>query len=215
LVSSHSSVPATADRLSNWQPERVWRVWVELVDREAYYNSNHPQTIEFEMAKEVVRSLTEAAHPGKESLRRQARNALFPQVLRAVQEYVRTRVDFNGLHPCEIGLQTYAQRIVKLLVAAIEPDDEQGEAPLIPLLNRYKQIGTTAQVHFKTVKPVQATQKSHINFVACDTNSWEQAAMFQLEASPHVICYAKNDRLEFNIRMSSMRISRSMSQIFW
>jgi type III restriction enzyme len=171
----------------------------EHVDREAYYNSNHPQTIEFEMAKEVVRLLTEGAHPGKESLRRQARNALFPQVLRAVQEYVRTRVDFNGLHPCEIGLQTYAQRIVKLLVAAIEPDDEQGEAPLIPLLNRYKQIGTTAQVHFKTVKPVQATQKSHINSVACDTNSWEQAAMFQLEASPHVICYAKNDRLEFNI----------------
>ncbi|HLG16777.1 MAG TPA: DEAD/DEAH box helicase family protein [Blastocatellia bacterium] len=171
----------------------------ELIDREVYYNSTHPQTIEFEMAKEVVRSFTEAAHPGKESLRRQARNALFPQVLRVVQEYVRTRVDFNGLHPCEIGLQTYVQRIVRLLVAAIEPDDEQGEAPLIPLLNRYKQIGTTAHVHFKTVKPVQVTQKSHINYVACDTNSWEQAAMFQLEASPHVVCYAKNDRLEFNI----------------
>jgi type III restriction enzyme len=171
----------------------------ELVDREAYYTSTHLQTIEFEIAKEVVRDLTEAAHPGKESLRRQARSALFPQVLRAVQTYVRSRVDFNGLNPCEIGLQTYAQRIVKLLVAAIEPDDEQGEAPLIPLLNRYKQIGSTAHVHFKTVRPVQVTQKSHINYVACHTSSWEQAAMFQLEASPHVICYARNDRLEFNI----------------
>lgn len=171
----------------------------ELVDREAYYNSTHLQTIEFEIAKEVVRDLTEAAHPGKESLRRQARSALFPQVLRAVQQYVGNRVDFNGLHPCEIGLQTYAQRIVKLLIAAIEPDDEQGEAPLIPLLNRYKQIGSTAHVHFKTVRPVQATQKSHINYVACHTHSWEQAAMFQLEASPHVVCYARNDRLEFNI----------------
>jgi type III restriction enzyme len=171
----------------------------EIIDRDVYYNSTHPQTIEFEITKEVIRSFTEAAHPGKESLRRQARNSLFPQVLRAVQEYVRTRVDFNGLHPCEIGLQTYVQRIVKLLVAAIEPDDEQGEAPLIPLLNRYKQIGTTAHVHFKTVKPVHATQKSHINYVACDTNSWEQAAMFQFEASTNVVCYAKNDRLEFNI----------------
>jgi type III restriction enzyme len=171
----------------------------ELADREAYYASVHPQTIEFELAKEIVRLLTETAHPGKESLRRQARSALFRQVLPVVQEYVRTRVDYNGLHRCEIGLQTYAQRIATVLVAAIQPDDERGEPPLIPRLNRYKPIGSTADVHFKTVKPVQATRRSHINFVACDTKSWEQAAMFQFEASPHVVCYARNERLEFNI----------------
>jgi len=171
----------------------------ELVDREAYYESTHPQTIEFEIAKEIVRSLTDAAHPGKESLRRQARSALFPQVLPLVQQYVRSRVELGSLHPCEIGLQTYAQRIVGLLVSAILPDDAHGEAPLIPRLNRYKPVGTTADVHFKTVKPVQATQKSHLNFVACDTGTWEQAAMFQLEASPQVVCYTRNERLEFNI----------------
>jgi type III restriction enzyme len=171
----------------------------DLVDREAYYRSTHPQTIAFEIAKEIVRSLTEAAHPGKESLRRQARSVLFPQVLRVVQVYVQTRVEFNGLHPCEVGLQTYAQRIVSLLVDAIQPDDERGEAPLIPRLNRYRPTGTTAAVHFKTVKPVQVTSKSHINFLACDTGSWEQAAAFQLEASPLVVCYARNEHLEFNI----------------
>jgi type III restriction enzyme len=46
---------------------------------------------------------------------------------------------------------------------------------------------------------VQAAQKSHINLVACDTGTWEQAAMFQLEDPPHVVCYVRNDRLEFNI----------------
>jgi type III restriction enzyme len=170
----------------------------ELVDREAYYASTHPQTIEFEIAREIVRALTDTAHPGKESLRRQSRGMLFPQVLRVVQEYVRTRVD-NPLDPCEIGLQTYAQRIVSLLLDAIQPDDTKGEAPLLPRLNRYKPIASTALVHFKTVKPVQATQKSHLNFVACDTGTWEQAAMFRLEASPRVFCYARNERLEFNI----------------
>lgn len=179
----------------------------DLVDRQTYYDSIHPQTIEFEIAREIVRALTDAVHPGKNRLSRESRSALFPQVLRIVQEYIGTpknpsRVDFNGLHPCEVGLQTYAQRIIGLLIAAIKPDDAKGEAPLLPRLNRYKPTSSTASVHFKTVKPVQATAASHLNFVACDTNSWEQAATFQLERLAKqglVICYAKNDRLEFNI----------------
>lgn len=170
----------------------------ELVDREAYYLSTHPQTIEFEIARQIVRALTDTAYPGKESLRRQSRILLFPQVLGVVHEYISTRVD-NPVHPCEIGLQTYAQGIISLLLDAIQPDDTKGEAPLLPRLNRYKPIASTALVHFKTVKPVQATQKSHINSVACDTGTWEQAAMFQLEASPRVLCYVRNERLEFNI----------------
>ena len=73
-----------------------------------------------------------------------------------MQDYISERVDLNGLHPCEVGLQTYAQRIIGLLIAAITPDDEQGETPLLPRLNRYKPIGSTESVHFKTVKPVQS-----------------------------------------------------------
>jgi type III restriction enzyme len=72
----------------------------------------------------------------------------------------------------------------------------------LPRLNRYKPTGSTENVHFKTVKPVIVTQASHLNLVACDTNSWEQAAVFQLEKLAQegvVICYARNDRLEFNI----------------
>jgi type III restriction enzyme len=88
------------------------------------------------------------------------------------------------------------------LIAAIVPDDGSGEAPLLPRLNRYKPIETTARVRFKTMKPVQATRASHLNFVACDTNSWEQAATFQLERLADagvVYSYARNYRLEFNI----------------
>lgn len=56
--------------------------------------------------------------------------------------------------------------------------------------------------YFKTVKPVQAAVASHLNYVACDTGSWEQAAVFQIEKLANdglVRCYARNDRLEFNI----------------
>jgi type III restriction enzyme len=174
----------------------------DLVDRQEYYDSVHPQTIEFEIAREIVRALTDVAHPGKERLRREGRSALFPQVLRIVQKYMRDRVELNGLHPSEVGLQTYAQRIIGLLIAAITPDDSKGEAPLLPRLNRSRPIDSTERVRFKTVKPVQLTGASHLNFVACDTDSWEQAATFQLERLAKeglVYCYAKNDRLEFNI----------------
>ena len=172
------------------------------MDREQYYAAVHPQMIEFAIAGAVARELTEAAHPAKESLRRKSRQALFPQALRIVQSYVRHRVDLNGMNPRDIGLQLYTQRIVGLLVAAIEPDDERGESPQLPRLNRYRRIGSTADVNFKTVKPVQATGASHLNFVACDTGTWEQAAMFQIEKLAKegaVLCYARNDRLEFNI----------------
>jgi type III restriction enzyme len=174
----------------------------ELVNRQKYYDSVHPQTIAFEIAREIVRALTDTAHPGKERLRRESRSTLFPQVLRIVESYVRDRVELNGLHPCEVGLQTYAERIAGLLTAAIMPDDSEGEAPLLPRLNRSRPIDSTERVRFKTVKPVQITGASHLNFVACDTGTWEQAAMFQLEKLAKegvVYCYARNDRLEFNI----------------
>lgn len=82
------------------------------------------------------------------------------------------------------------------------PDESRGEQPLLPRFNRYRPIAGTEMVRFKTVKPVQATEASHLNYVACDTGAWEQAAMFQLEMLAKegaVHSYARNDHLEFGI----------------
>ena len=57
-------------------------------------------------------------------------------------------------------------------------------------------------MRFKTVKPVQATQASHLDFVAADTGSWEQAAAMQLEMAAKqglIQCYVRNDRLELAV----------------
>lgn len=174
----------------------------DVVTRDAYYNDVHPQTIAFEIAREVVRRLTDAAHPGSEARRTTGRALLFPQVLRVTQRYIAERVDFNGMHPCELGLDLYVQRVVGLLTAAIRPDEAQGEPPLLPRLNRYRPVGSTASVRFKTTKPIQATAASHLNYVAADTGSWEQAAATQLEmaAKEGVIhSYARNDHLELTV----------------
>lgn len=172
------------------------------VNREEYYASVHPQEIRFVIAREVVRALTETTDPKKESLRSESRATLFPQVLRIVEQYVDERVDLNGQHPAEIGLDVYARRIVALLTTAIEPDAGAAATRILPRLNRYKPIGNTDLVHFKTVKPVQATQASPVSHVAADTTSWEQAAAFQLEklALEGVVeSYVRNDHLEFGI----------------
>ncbi len=180
-------------------PSQYGGFQTELLTRDAYYASTHLQLIEFEIARDIVQSLIESKDKG----RAQSRSALFPQVLRIVQEYVRARVDNPAqVDLRELGLETYARNISTLLRAGIEADDSSGEPPIIPLLNRYKPIGTTADVHFKTVKPVQAAMHSHLNYVAADTHSWEQATVFQLErlAGEGVVeCYARNDGMEFAI----------------
>lgn len=176
-------------------------------DRDAYYHSVHLQTIQFEIARQIVWALTAGTGSGTPKLRLRSRHQLFPQVYSLVEKYVSRKVDFHGCNPCELGLETYVKRTVERLIDAIEPDDEQGEPPLLPILNRYKPIGSTGEVNFKTTKPCFATSLSHINQVVADTQAWEQSAAFRLELAKLV--YAKNDHLEFTIPYEYIGISHA------
>jgi hypothetical protein len=177
-----------------------------IQDRHEYYAQNHIHTIMFQIAKTIVEQLAEVAKQGDDAksrvLRLQSRHQLFPQVYSIVDSYVRNKVDFQGEHPSELGLELYAKRVIERIRDRIEPDDVHGEPPLMPVLNRYKQFGTTADVDFKTTKPCFATVMSHINQVVADTQQWEQSAAFRLEMAARrglVKSYAKNDRLGLTI----------------
>jgi type III restriction enzyme len=163
--------------------------------RAAYYRTFHLQTIKFEIARQVVQRL-QAGGNGRAWARVRSRHQLFPQVYRLVDEFVARKVRWNGCHPSELGLETYVMRLVERLAERIEPDDAAGEPPLLPVLNRYKAIGSTAEVDFKTVKRCWPTSRSHVNQVVLDTATWEQSAAFRLEQSPAVAFYARNDHLE-------------------
>ncbi len=184
-------------------------------DRQAYYASTHLQTIEFEIARQVVFALVgdgEHAPDPKSNprLRLQSRHQLFPQVLRLVHAYIERKVDCRGADPRELGQELYFQRVVGRMIAAIRPDDSQGEPPLMPILNRYKSTGTTAEVDFKTTRPCFGAQRSHINLVAADTATWEQSAAFRLEQAGMagaVKYYARNDGLGFVIPYEYMGVS--------
>ena len=174
----------------------------QIQDRQAFYASTHLQRIKFQIARRVVDQLLGFAGkglPAGEARITASRHQLFPQVYRYVNEYVENKVDFSGQNVCELGLESYVRMAADHLINAIQPDDEQGEPPLLPILNRYAPVGTTTEVDFKTIQRVHHTAKSHLNQVTLDTNTWEAAAAFRLEESPLVFSYARNDHLELNI----------------
>lgn len=190
-------------------------------NREEYYARTHLQTLQFQAAKLIVDELTGYAEDGADRRRRvlrlQSRHCLFPQVYRYVDEYVRRKVDFQGQHPCELGLEKYLRRLVERLRDAIIPDDAEGEPPLLPLLNRYKPIGTTADVDFKTTRPCFATQASPINQVVADTKTWETSVAFKLEQGAQrsvVRCYARNDGLGLTIPYQYMGVDHAYEPDF-
>lgn len=170
----------------------------EVHNRGEFYARNHLQQIEFEIARQIVATLVgegeQAPVRGSARMRGLARHELFPQVLKIVRRYVAKKVNFRGQHPCELGLEKYVRRIKELLLDAIIPNEQEGEAPLLPILNRYKPIGSTADVDFTTKRNVHRTQRSHVNAVVLDS-SWEQTAAFYLEMqTDHVFSYVRNDR---------------------
>ncbi|MCS6982446.1 MAG: DEAD/DEAH box helicase family protein [Flavobacteriales bacterium] len=68
-----------------------------------------------------------------------------------------------------------------------------------PVFNYYNKFGSTKYVNGNTAKEVYPTQKSHVNFVVADTDSWEQIAAKTLEELPQVKSYVKNNFLGFSI----------------
>ncbi len=172
-------------------------------NREVYYEQNHLQTIEFEIARLVLEQLISdnggASDEKRRVLRLQSRHQLFPQVYKFVQEYVNAKIDFQGSHPSELGLSKYVERVVERLRDGIEPNENEGEPPLLPVLYRYQPTASTVNVQFLTKRPVFATGRSHINVVVADTSTWESSAAYRLEQSRDVKFYARNDHLGFRI----------------
>ena len=183
----------------------------EMHDRIEFYRTTHIQAIEFDIARQVLDELL-ANH--SKQMQYRSRQQLFPQVLQYVHQYIKLKVDFHGQDPRELGLETYKQRIKERLCAAIEPDDESGIAPLVPILNRYKPFGSSADVSFITTRPCQSTLFSQLNQVVLDAPVWESSAAFYLEKMamqdhPLIECYVRNDQMGLLILYQYLGLSHS------
>lgn len=157
-------------------------------DRNPFHITHRLQTTVYQIAAEVTDKLSPEVRP-----------FVFQQVLRITWQYLEKRVRVRGgAVPEEVALKKYRDEIVNRLCNAIRPDTEAGEAPILPRIERYRPVGSTSEVQFRTLKEVHDTTKSHVSHIVVDSG-WEHRVAFQLEKSPHVISYVKNDHLEFTI----------------
>lgn len=162
--------------------------------RNPFHRDQRLQATVYQIAAELTRRLKEKREAWS------ARHILFPQILDAVWRYLEERVVVDGDAPLEdIALLKYKQRITDRLTEAIEPDTEAGEPPTLPVIERFRPIGSTSEVLFRTVRPCVGTTKSHISHVVLDAPKWEHAVAYQLERMQEVVAYARNDHLEFTI----------------
>src|SRR6185312_11718695 len=186
-------------------------------DRALYYQQTHFQSILFQVTQMVIDRLLVYSQQNDDKrsrvMRLQSRHQLFPQVFGFVQKYVATKVKFNGVDQRELGLERYLQMTVQRLTETIMPKSAAGEPPLLPILNRYRPIGSTAGVDFPTTRPVSPAKKSHINLVV-QHSDWEAKAAVVLDSLEVVEAYARNDHLGLVIPYDYLGIDQSYEPDF-
>jgi type III restriction enzyme len=177
------------------RPDRLGPGPEVVHDRNPFHREKRLQATVYEIAAELTRRLKEKREDWS------ARHILFPQVLAAVWQYLEERVMVVDLGTPleEIALLKYKQRIIERLTEALEPDTEAGEPPILPVIERFRPLGSTSEVLFRTVRPCVGTTKSHISHVVLDAPRWEHTVAYQLERMPEVVAYARNDHLDFTI----------------
>lgn len=177
-----------ASGITTEKPTRLWPGEEKLETRDEFLKTHRLQTTIFEIASQVTSKLAPETRP-----------FVFPQVLEITKQYVEKRVKVKpGASIDEIVLGRYSDSIISRLCDAIQPDVESGEAPLLPRIERYRQFGSTSEVRFSSLKEAFGTVKSHVSHVVVDSG-WEHKIAYELDKSPDVVAYAKNDHLDFTI----------------
>ncbi len=185
--------PAVGYRIG--RPDRLGPGPEFLHDRNPFHRERRLQATVYDIAAELTRRLKDQREDWA------ARHILFPQVLEIVWTYIEERVHVTEPDTPleEIALLKYKQRIVDRLAQAIEPDISAGEPPILPVIERFRPLGSTSEVLFRTVRPTVGTAKSHVSHVVLDAAVWEHSVAYQLERLPEVVTYVRNDHLDFAI----------------
>lgn len=173
-------------------------------DREEFYAEHDFQTIQFEIARQVLMRLTDQQE-GR--FRQYSRHRLFPQILEIVEAYCDARVDWSGQRKQELALDAYLKPLVTRLADAIRPKGEAGKDRLLPVINRFTPWGSSANVDFTTIRQTYPTQRSHVDQVVLDTDTWEQSVAHQIESCDVVSHYVRNDHMGFAIPYEFMGVT--------
>jgi len=152
------------------------------------------------------RIIFETAHDVYDQMQhdwRGSREVLLAQLVRLVEQFIRSdKIDiypplfYQDELPRRLIITLNMTRVVQHIGQAIRFENAER---LEPVFDRDHPICSTGEMRtWYTGKPCAYTKKSHINVCVYDS-TWEAADAFQLDESPHVTAWAKNDHLGFEV----------------
>jgi type III restriction enzyme len=156
-------------------------------------NKRREQEIDFKLASLVQEKYfrDDAGNP---------RPWLFPQLLNIARRWrMECLVCKDNTFPQMLLLTQFAHAAADRIYRSIVTSTS-GEKFLKPILRPYDTIGSTCYVDFDTTRPTYTTHpdKCHVSHVVLDSN-WEAKMTQTLEDMDEVVCYVKNQGLNFNI----------------
>ena len=128
---------------------------------------------------------------------------LFPALLRVAQQWLDDPKCLTIRDNAFAGLlklhELRGRAVDKIYLGIVRA--EGGTRQLRPVLRPHEPVGSTRSVDFDTSRPVWETApgRCHVNYVAADTDSWEQRMAQALEELPEVRRYVKNVGMGFTI----------------
>jgi hypothetical protein len=126
-------------------------------------------------------------------------HALFPQLLRIVQKYLDEKVRVAADADLrDLMLAPWYGWVVERLREALRPDTREGDAPELPVYEKTRPDGSTAEVEYWTRIEPYAVQRSHVNAVVAHSG-WEKTAAYELDNHTKVEAFVKNAGLGFAI----------------
>jgi type III restriction enzyme len=152
------------------------------------------QELAFDMAADLTRE-----YVGQEGCEAPA-HVLFPQLALIVRRYLTEKVIPEvPAEQIDVFLSPYYGWVIERLAGAIHPDAGSGEIPELPILEKNRGDGSTAEVSFWTSREVREVVHSHVNYAVADTKQWEQSATYLIDTNAAVDAFVKNAGLGFAI----------------
>lgn len=168
---------------------------IDRIELERLAREFRTQRIIFETARDIYDQMQKDW--------RGSREVLLAQLVRLVEQFICS--DRIAIHPPlfyqdelprRLIITLNMTRVVQHIREAIRFDNAER---LEPVFDRDHPIHATGEMRtWYTGKPCTYTKKSHINVCVYDS-AWEAADAFQLDESPHVAAWAKNDHLGFEV----------------
>ena len=153
-----------------------------------------PSEISYHLAKHLL--FNQFRDPGEPP-----KMHLFGQIKLAARRWIDEGylVCLGGTVPAMVTYLEMADRAAQMIYTACQPADPT-PAEILAVLDPYTPQGSSRFVNFSTSKALYTTsaERCHVNHVVLDSD-WEGEFARVVEAHPRVLCYVKNQGMQFEV----------------